>query len=166
MTDIDDQYDDDVDQDDAPGTEPDGFGTFDDYRAARSQTRAAEAVTTVILGEEVELPPALPVGFEMRLHRLTSDRTTEAQAVTIMQELVAMLYGDDAFEAWQDDLDTEDLQILIIWGAANVREPYSMTFAEAAEAGRAEAGKARKVAGTRRPATRSRKPKRSGSSKR
>lgn len=161
MTDHDTQVD---DHDDT--VEPDGFGTFDDYRQARAETRAAEAVTTVILGQEVTLPDALPIGFELRMHRLGDERTPEDQTITIMRELVAMLYGDDAMDDWQDDLDAEDLQVLIIWGASNVREPYSMTFGEAAKVARAAEGKARKVATSRRNATHSRKPNRRGSSRR
>ncbi|MEE2041283.1 hypothetical protein Q8791_29065 [Nocardiopsis sp. CT-R113] len=163
MTEIDDQYDE-HDQDDAAEA-PDGFGTFDDYRESRAAKRAEAAVTTVILGEEVTLPAELPIGFELRMHRLGSPGTTEAETITILRELVAMLYGDDALDEWQDDLDLDDLQVLVIWGAANVRKPYSMTFPEAAEVAQAAEGKARKMSAATRP-TRSPKRKRSGSSKR
>lgn len=136
-----------------PEPERDGFSTFDDYRARRRREREAEAVTTVILGERVTLPTSLPIGFEMRLHRMADERTTEAEAVELMAELVAMLYGDDALDRWGDDLDVDDLQTLIIWGAANVRSPHSMTFEEAARAAEAAEGKVRTA---RRSAARSR----------
>lgn len=164
MTEHDDQVDD-LDQDDTVDA-PDGFGTFDDYREQRAAKAAEEAVTTVILGQEVTLPESLPIGFELRMHRLGDERTTEDQTITIMRELVAMLYGDDAMDDWQDDLDAEDLQVLIIWGASNVREPYSMTFAEASTAARVAEGKAQKVAAQRRTPTRSKPRNKRGSSRR
>lgn len=105
-----------------------GTEDFDQFWQQRDRKRPA----TTIMGRRVELPPALPLRFEMEA-RLASRSKSEAD----VQRLVGILFGEDALEHWRDNgMDLEQFMVLLAW-APRVIAGQQVTLAEVADAVRA-----------------------------
>jgi hypothetical protein len=97
---------------------------FDAFWAARER----KGKTTTIMGVAVTLPPALPLQFEMEARRLERSKR-EAD----IHKLVAILFGDDAYETWAEGgMDLEQFMVLLAW-APRVIQGQSVTLAEVAD---------------------------------
>lgn len=88
-------------------TTDDGTEDFDAFWS--SQKRTGRRVR--LFGEVVELPPALPLQFEMEARRL--QRSKRDKDVT---RLVGILFGEDALERYAAaGMDIEQFRLLLAW---------------------------------------------------
>jgi hypothetical protein len=98
---------------------------FDAFWASRER----RGKTTTIMGRTVELPPALPLQFEMEARRL--ERSKREKDV---HRLVAILFGPDALDHWRKaGMDAEQFAVLLAW-APQVVAGNDVTLAEVADA--------------------------------
>lgn len=80
-----------------------------------AQRRRGKVLRNVVPGVDVELPPSLPLAFEIEARRLADDRTLAA-----VHRIFSLLYGEDTLaKLIAGGLDIEQLQVLIVWGSAN-----------------------------------------------
>ena len=71
-----------------------------------------KGVTIRVAGEDIELPPALPLEVELLSKRMQR-RKADAPAV---KRLLVLLFGEDRTEAWaKAGMDTEQLQVLLAY---------------------------------------------------
>lgn len=71
-----------------------------------------KGATIRVAGEDIELPPALPLEVELLSKRM-SRRKADAEAV---KRLLVLLFGEDRTEAWaKAGMDTEQLQVLLAY---------------------------------------------------
>lgn len=127
-------------------TEPESEG-FEDFDAFWAEQDRRGTVLRNVFGVNVELPPSLPMRFEVEAHRVQGS----AQEADV-QRLVGLLFGERALARWVEaGMDLEQFGTLLMWGSANVSgTPMSLTRArdeyrrqEAAKRGGGQ-GKARK----------------------
>lgn len=113
-----------VEYDRAPAA--DEFGTEDFDAFWESRTRKVRL--TKIMGQVVELPPALPLRFEMEARRVERSRSEED-----VRRLVGILFGEDALDGWiERGLDSEQFPVLLAWGP-RVIAGQDITLAEVAD---------------------------------
>lgn len=79
------------------------------------RNRRGAILRNVVPGVNVELPPELPLAFEVEARRLANDESLAA-----VHHLFAMLYGTGTLDQLiGGGLTGEQLGVLILWGAAN-----------------------------------------------
>ena len=101
-----------------------GTEDFDQFWSARDRKRP----TTNIMGRRVELPPALPLRFEMEARRAANSKDERD-----VQRLVGILFGEDALDHWREaGMDLEQFMVLLAW-APRVIAGQPITLAEVAE---------------------------------
>lgn len=81
-----------------------------------------------VFGVPVELPPSLPLAFEVAQRQLAS-----SQAEEDVRYMVGLLFGEGALERWRDaGMDGEQFAVLLMWGSANCAAgKHAMTLDEA-----------------------------------
>lgn len=103
----------------------DSVEDFDAFWTARDR----KGKTTTIMGRVTELPPSLPLQFEMEARRLQRSKREKD-----MHKLVAILFGPDALDDWRKaGMDLEQFAVLIAW-APQVIAGADVTLAEVADA--------------------------------
>jgi hypothetical protein len=123
---------------------------FDAWRRSRPQT----GVTATIAGHVVTLPSSIPVGLAAQgaaLSLTMSDDPSAANAeasVELLRTVLAQLLGAEVVDALMTGgYGVDELSTLVVWAMANISEPGSMSFdqaaAEAARQGKAATAPAR-----------------------
>ncbi|MCX4540501.1 hypothetical protein [Streptomyces sp. NBC_01565] len=118
--------------------------------------------TTVIRGIEVPVPGDMPMRLRRRIEELQDSEDEEHIA-----ELVALLFGQDVFGAWEDaGIGAFEFQVILTWGIAQATGREGFTFEQAFDAVRnGEEGKALGVQPPNRAARRSQSAATGGRSK-
>lgn len=109
-----------------PGETADEHGTedFDAFWESRTRKRRK----TKIMGQDVELPPALPLRFEMEARRLERSKSEDD-----VRRLVGVLFGETALDGWVEaGMDAEQFAVLLAWGP-RVIAGHDITLAEVAD---------------------------------
>ncbi|MFE7634457.1 hypothetical protein ACFU7Z_10590 [Kitasatospora sp. NPDC057518] len=105
----------------------DGCADFDAFFAEQSRGRHAE--TFLLYGRTYTLPESLPLIFSLQLERLQHSEDPDD-----VRTMLRALVGEDALDHWAEQGMTDrQLGILLIYAAATVRRPGSVTMARAAE---------------------------------
>lgn len=85
----------------------DGVEDFDAFW----QSQDRKGVTIRVMGETIELPPAMPLEVELLAKRL--QRRSDAKSV---RRLLTALYGSDRTVKWAEaGMDTEQFQVLLAY---------------------------------------------------
>ncbi|MGW2541078.1 hypothetical protein ACWC5I_09425 [Kitasatospora sp. NPDC001574] len=114
----------DLDHQDPPG---DGFADFDAFFA--EQTADAPAETFQLYGRTYTLPDSLPLMFTLQMERLQASEDPDD-----LRTMLRTLVGEDALDHWAEQGMTDKrLGIVLIYAAATVRRPGSVTMQRAAE---------------------------------
>ncbi|SOB83135.1 hypothetical protein [Streptomyces sp. 1331.2] len=99
---------------------------FDAFFA--EQTRQAGAVLR-LYGREYRLPDSLPIMFALQMERLQHSENPDD-----VRTMLRTLVGEDALDFWAErGMTDRQLGIVLIWTAANVRRPGSLSMERAAE---------------------------------
>lgn len=109
----------------APAADEHGTEDFDAFWSGR----ARRVRHTKIMGRKVELPPHLPLRFEMEARRLERSKSDAD-----VKHLVGILVGEDHLDAWiEAGLDAEQFAVLLAWLPGAIAGS-GMTLAEVADA--------------------------------
>lgn len=91
------------------------------------QGQARKPKTTRIAGQLVQLPPSLPLQFELEARKLQRSKSEKD-----VRKLLAILFGKDAMERFAEGgMDLEQFQVLLAW-APRVIAGQHVTLAEVA----------------------------------
>lgn len=102
----------------------DNLEDFDAFWSARDR----KTKTTRIMGELVELPPALPLRFELEARKLEKSKRDKD-----VRRLVGILFGADKLDAWTErGMDMDQFAVLLAW-APQVIAGRDVTLAEVAD---------------------------------
>ncbi|MFE1070999.1 hypothetical protein ACFW5W_07185 [Streptomyces sp. NPDC058783] len=158
------EYSDDYDDDQA-GTGVAQAADFDAFFREEVDTGTRERQTLTVCGRTYTLPDSLPLMFTVGMERLQNSADVDD-----VRKMLAPLFGRDALDEWADGGMTDrQFRIILLYAAANVRAPGSLTMERAAELhDRQEAEKAAagKAAAPNRAARRKKNGKRRSSGKR
>lgn len=92
--------------------ELDGVEDFDAYWHHHKRKGARVR----IMGEVVELPPAMPLQFELEARRLQRSKRPED-----VRKLVAILFGPTALDRWTArGMDSDQFQLLLAWAPQRI----------------------------------------------
>ncbi|WP_399088028.1 hypothetical protein ACGH2B_12510 [Streptomyces sp. BBFR2] len=144
------------------GQEHGAAADFDAFFA--EQATAKPRATLTLYGRTYTLPDSMPLLFTIQMERVQASEDPDD-----VRRMLGTLYGPDALDQWAEKGMTDrQLGIVLIWSAANIRTPGSVSMqraaelhdeGEAAKAGKAAAAnRAQRRAATRKKAT----PARSG----
>lgn len=125
-------------------------------------TRTRQPLT--VCGRTYILPDSLPLMFTLQ-----ATRVQESSSIDDVRKMLTPLFGRDALDDWAEaGMTDRQFRIVLIYAAANVRAPGSLTMQGAAELhDEQEAAKAAgKVVGPNRAARRSKPKKHASSGKR
>ncbi|MEV5086880.1 hypothetical protein AB0N18_02835 [Streptomyces griseoincarnatus] len=118
-----------------------------------------------VCGKTYVLPDSLPLMFTLQ-----AERVQQSSSVDDVRAMLAPLFGRDALDEWADaGMTDRQFRIVLMYAAANVRKPGSLTMEAAArmhdeqESAKTAEGKA---AGPNRAARRKKTKKRGSSGKR
>lgn len=101
-----------------------GTEDFDAFWASRKR----KVRKTKIMGVEVELPPSLPLEFEMKAKQM--ERSTDEDDI---RYLVGLLFGQDALDTWaKRGMDGDQLAVLLAWAPAAIAGS-NVTLAQVAD---------------------------------
>lgn len=82
-----------------------------------------------VFGVDVELPPALPLKFEVAAQTLNRSKDPDDT-----RKMIGLLFGEGALQQWTDrGMDLDQFGVILMWGTANARTPRSMTLRRAYE---------------------------------
>lgn len=113
----------------------DNLTDFDGFWSARDR----KAKRLRIMGETIELPPSLPLQFELEARKLQRSKRDKD-----VRKLVGILFGADKLEAWAEKgLDLEQFQVLLAWAPraiAGQAVTLAQVAAEVAEANEQDEG--------------------------
>lgn len=91
-----------------------------------AQKRKATKLRNVF-GVDVELPPSLPLDFELQ-----AKAVEDSQDENETKKLIGVLFGDEALDHWtRSGIDLDQFAVLLLWGTANTRRPNSLTLGRA-----------------------------------
>lgn len=126
----------DLDQDDEQQLDQ-ATGDFDAFFAEESVTRPRQPLT--LYGRTYLLPESLPLMFTLQMERVQHSSDPDD-----IRKMLATLFGGDVLDTWAEKGMTDrQLGVVLIWSAANIRQPGCMSMARAAELyEQQEAGKA------------------------
>ncbi|MEU3097216.1 hypothetical protein ABZ690_21140 [Streptomyces sp. NPDC006967] len=128
-------------------------GDFDAFFAEEVDKGERPRQPLTVCGKTYILPDSLPLMFT-----LSAERVQQSSSVDDVRKMLAPLFGRSALDDWADGGMTDrQFRIVLVYAAANVRAPGSLTMAAAAELhDEQEAAKAEgKAAGPNRAARRS-----------
>jgi hypothetical protein len=114
-----------------------GTADFDAFFAEESATRPRQSLT--LYGRDYVLPESLPLLFTLQMERVQNSSNADD-----VRKMLSTLYGGDILDTWADHGMTDrQLGVVLIYSAANIRNPGSCTMQRAAELyAQQEAGKA------------------------
>jgi hypothetical protein len=100
---------------------------FDAFFA--EQAPARPRVTFTLYGREYTLPDSLPLLFTLKMEQVQHSSDPDD-----VRAMLATLFGEGALDTWAEHGMTDrQLGVVLIYSAANVRRPGSMTMQRAAE---------------------------------
>lgn len=106
---------------------------FDAFWEDQKAQGKREGKRVKLMGEVVELPPSLPLQFEMEAKRLSRSKDEDD-----MRDLLAILFGEGCIERWAEKgMDIDMFQTLVAWAPLHIQgEEVSLAevAAEIAEA--------------------------------
>ncbi|MCL6302822.1 hypothetical protein [Streptomyces kronopolitis] len=103
----------------------DQVADFDAFFAEQNEVRFG--ATLRLYGREYVLPTALPLLFTLQMDRVQSSSDPED-----IRRLLSSLFGPKALDDWADQgMDDRQLGIVLLWSAANAREPGCISIPEA-----------------------------------
>lgn len=106
----------------------DGVADFDAFFSEHAEPRTGE--TLRLFGRTYILPTSLPLLFTLQMERVRDSSNPED-----IRRLLASLFGPTALDEWAEcGMTDRQLGVVLIWAAANCREPGSITMARAAVA--------------------------------
>ncbi|MGW4727668.1 hypothetical protein ACWEQC_00440 [Streptomyces shenzhenensis] len=115
----------DEDQDQAPGTG--GPDDFDAFFAEQDKTRPRHPFT--LYGTRYVLPDSLPLMFTLQ-----AERVQDSNDPADVRRMLGTLFGGDTLDVWAEHGMTDrQFGIVLIYSAANVRAPGSVSMERAAE---------------------------------
>ena len=124
-------------------TEPhnrDQVADFDAFFAEQNEVRFG--ATLRLYGREYVLPTSLPLLFTLQMERVQNSSDPDD-----IRRLLASLFGPRALDEWAENgMSDRQLGVVLLWSAANAREPGCLSIAEAValydeqESGRQEEG--------------------------
>ncbi|MBT3157347.1 hypothetical protein KQH42_07335 [Streptomyces sp. CHA1] len=104
-----------------------GAADFDAFFAEQDAKRSREAFT--LYGRRYELPDSTPIMFTLQMERVQN--SSDPQDV---RKMLATVFGTDTLDVWAEKGMTDrQFGIVLIYSAANMRTPGSVTMARAAE---------------------------------
>ncbi|MGW5673935.1 hypothetical protein ACWEV4_02385 [Streptomyces sp. NPDC003860] len=102
---------------------------FDAFFGEQRRKRQKHRPTLTLYGRTYVLPESLPVLFSLEAQRV--QHSADPEHVRLM---LSVLYGDDVLDDWaRRGLEDRELGILLLWSAAAVRAPGTVTLDRAAE---------------------------------
>lgn len=115
-----------IEQDyDEPDEQP-AYDDFDEFFAQETKTRPRQVVT--LYGTRYTLPDSLPLMFTLQMARVQ-----DSQDVEDVRKMLGTLFGPDALDKWAErGMTDRQFSVVLIYAAANVRAPGSLSMAEAA----------------------------------
>ncbi|MFJ6748270.1 hypothetical protein ACIQNI_08775 [Streptomyces sp. NPDC091266] len=100
---------------------------FDAFFAEQNEPRFG--ATLRLYGREYVLPTSLPLLFTLQMERVQNSSEPDD-----IRRLLASLFGPKALDEWADHGMTDrQLGVVLLWSAANAREPGCLSIAEAVE---------------------------------
>ncbi|UIX33543.1 hypothetical protein [Streptomyces sp. GQFP] len=100
---------------------------FDAFFAEQDTTRPRQALT--LYGTRYVLPDSLPLMFTLQMERVQNSSDPRD-----VRKMLATLFGTDTLDVWAEHGMTDrQFGIVLIYSAANVRTPDSVTMQRAAE---------------------------------
>ncbi|MFI0906761.1 hypothetical protein ACH4TE_25045 [Streptomyces sioyaensis] len=103
----------------------DQVADFDAFFAEQNEPRFGS--TLRLYGREYVLPTSLPLLFTLQMERVQN--STEPDDI---RRLLSSLFGPAALDEWADHGMTDrQLGVVLLWSAANAREPGCISIAEA-----------------------------------
>ena len=100
---------------------------FDAFFAEQNETRFG--ATLRLYGREYVLPTSLPLLFTLQMERVQNSSDPDD-----IRRLLSSLFGPAALDEWADHGMTDrQLGVVLLWSAANSREPGCLSIAEAVE---------------------------------
>lgn len=98
----------------------------EDFDAFWSEQDRKGTTLKNVFGIDVQLPPKLPLRFEIEARRLKNSEDEDD-----IKRLVALLFGETSLDRWVDaGMDNEQFGVMIMWGTANA-SGQRMSLAEA-----------------------------------
>ncbi|MGW1162727.1 hypothetical protein ACWD48_31915 [Streptomyces sp. NPDC002519] len=138
---------------------------FDAFFAEQVPDRPRAALT--LYGREHVLPDSLPLLFTLQMERVQHSSDPDD-----VRAMLATLFGEGTLDEWaKQGMTDRQLGVVLIWSAANIRKPGSVSMRRAAElydqgeagtAGKAPANRAERRASTKNTKKRGKRPARSG----
>jgi hypothetical protein len=105
-----------IENDDAEPFDADSLEDFDAFWREQSEQGNRRNLTTTIMGEQVTLPPAVPILFD-----LESKRLAKSKSLSDMKRLVSILFGEGAMERWaRKGMDADQFAVLIAWAPLRI----------------------------------------------
>lgn len=100
---------------------------FDAFFAEQNETRFG--ATLRLYGHEYVLPTSLPLLFTLQMERVQNSSDPDD-----IRRLLSSLFGPAALDEWAEHGMTDrQLGVVLLWSAANSREPGCLTIAEAVD---------------------------------
>lgn len=100
---------------------------FDAFFAEQNEPRFG--ATLRLFGREYVLPTSLPLLFTLQMERVQNSSDADD-----IRRLLASLFGPRALDEWAENGMTDrQLGVVLLWSAANAREPGCISIAEAVE---------------------------------
>lgn len=101
---------------------------FDQFFAENS-TKPRFGAVLVLYGREYVLPTSLPLLFTLQMERVKHSNDPDD-----IRRLLSSLFGPHALDEWAENgMEDDQLGIVLIWAAANSREPGCLSIHEAAQ---------------------------------
>ncbi|MFE1773761.1 hypothetical protein [Streptomyces sp. NPDC059008] len=105
----------------------DQVADFDAFFAEQNEVRFG--ATLRLYGREYVLPTSLPLLFTLQMERVQNSTDPDD-----IRRLLASLFGPAALDEWADNGMTDrQLGVVLLWSAANAREPGCLSISEAVE---------------------------------
>jgi ArsR family metal-binding transcriptional regulator len=103
-------------------------GDFDAFFGEEVDKGKRQRQTVTVCGKTYVLPDSLPLMFT-----LSAERVQQSQNIDDVRKMLAPLFGRSALDDWADGGMTDrQFRIVLMYSAANVRTPGSLTMAAAA----------------------------------
>ncbi|MFC8095374.1 hypothetical protein [Streptomyces sp. NPDC057301] len=100
---------------------------FDAFFSEQNEPRFG--ATLRLYGREYVLPTSLPLLFTLQMERVQSSSDPND-----IRRLLSSLFGPSSLDEWAEHGMTDrQLGVVLVWAAANSREPGCLSIAEAAE---------------------------------
>lgn len=102
---------------------------FDEFFAEEQATEPRFGAVLRLYGREYVLPTSLPLLFTLQMERVKHSSDPDD-----IRRLLSSLFGPRALDEWAENgMQDDQLGIVLIWSAANSREPGCLSIREAAE---------------------------------